>query len=181
MSRALTAERGDDTLQSPSVGTWTPALTLGAVVRPGAVIGTLRRVGRVWQLVSPEGAEAQIATVRARGPVMFGDTLYSLGQTDLTVGQLGGVAGETPAAAGLVAVRAPMAGTLYRRAAPDQPELAAQGVAVRALTTVALIEVMKTFTPLHAGAEGVIERWLAKDGAGVEAGEVLAWVRPTAS
>jgi biotin carboxyl carrier protein len=176
----LTAERGDDTLQSPSVGTWTPDLTLGAVVRPGAVIGSLRRVGRVWPIVAPEGAEAQIATVRARGPVMYGDSLYSLGQTELTVGQLGGV-GEAPDAAGLLAVRAPMAGTLYRRAAPDQPELAAQGLAVRALTTVALVEVMKTFTPLHAGAEGVIERWVAKDGAGVEAGEVLAWVRPTAS
>ena len=67
MSRALTAERGDDTLLSPSVGTWTPALTLGAVVRPGAVIGSLRRVGRVWQIQAPEGAEAQVATVRARG------------------------------------------------------------------------------------------------------------------
>jgi biotin carboxyl carrier protein len=176
----LTAERSDDTLQSPSVGSWTPALTLGAVVRPGAVIGGLRRVGRVWQIIAPEGAEVQIATARARGPVMFGDALYSLGQTELTVGQLGG-GGEVADAAGLVAVRAPMAGTLYRRAAPDQPELAPQGLAVRALTTVALIEVMKTFTPLHAGAEGVVERWLAKDGAGVEAGEVLAWVRPTAS
>ena len=180
MSRALTAERGDDTLQSPSVGTWTPALSLGAVVYPGAVIGSLTRVGRVWRVTAPEGAEAQIATVRARGPVMYGDSLYSLGQTELTTGQLGG-GGEAPDAAGLVAVRAPMAGTLYRRAAPDQPELAAQGVAVRALSTVALIEVMKTFTPLHAGAEGVIERWLAKDGAGVEAGEVLVWVRPAAS
>ena len=180
MSRALTAERGDDTLQSPSVGTWTPALSLGAVVYPGAVIGSLTRVGRVWRVTAPEGAEAQIATVRARGPVMYGDSLYSLGQTELTAGQLGR-GGEAPDATGLVAVRAPMAGTLYRRAAPDQPELAAQGVAVRALSTVALIEVMKTFTPLHAGAEGVVERWLAKDGAGVEAGEVLAWVRPAAS
>ncbi len=179
MSRALTAERGDDTLLSPSVGTWTPSLTLGAVVATGAVIGSLRRVGRVWTIVAPEGADAQIATVRARGPVMYGDSLYSLGQTELTVGQLGG-GGEVADAAGLVAVRAPMAGTLYRRAAPDQPELAAQGLAVRALTTVALIEVMKTFTPLHAGAEGVIERWVSKDGAGVEAGEVLAWVRPAA-
>jgi acetyl-CoA carboxylase biotin carboxyl carrier protein len=180
VSRALTAERGDDTLLSPSVGTWTPALTLGAVVRPGAVIGSLRRVGRVWQIQAPEGAEAQVATVRARGPVMYGDPLFSLGQTELTVGQFGG-GGELADAEGLIAVRAPMAGTLYRRAAPDQPELAAQGLAVRALTTVALIEVMKTFTPLHAGVEGVIQRWSAKDGAGVEAGEVLAWVRPTGS
>mgnify|MGYP003382888064 CR=1 FL=1 len=34
---------------------------------------------------------------------------------------------------------------------------------------------------IYANREGVIERWLAKDGAGVEAGEVLVWVRPTAS
>lgn len=180
MSRALTAERGDDALLSPSVGTWTPALTQGAVVRPNAVIGSLRRVGRVWAILAPEGADAQLATVRARGPVMYGDSLVTLGQTELSVGQHGG-AGEAPDSAGLLAVRAPMAGTLYRRAAPDQPELAPLGQAVRGLSTVALIEVMKTFTPLHAGAEGVLERWVAKDGAGVEAGEVLAWVRPTPS
>ncbi|MCK6524113.1 hypothetical protein L6R49_22120 [Myxococcota bacterium] len=178
MSRALTAERGDDRLLSPSVGTWTPALSLGAVVRPGAVIGGLTRVGRLWPVLAPDGGEVQVAKVRARGPVMYGDALYELGQTELTAGQLDGRA-DAGDAAGLVAVRAPMAGTLYRRAAPDQPELAPQGLAVRGLTTVALIEVMKTFTPLHAGAEGVVERWVAKDGAGVEAGEVLAWVRPS--
>jgi acetyl-CoA carboxylase biotin carboxyl carrier protein len=180
VSRALTAERGDDRLLSPSVGTWTPALSLGAVVRPGAVLGGLTRVGRLWPVLAPDGAEVQVAVVRARGPVMYGDVLYELGQTELTAGQKDGLSDLGPTATS-PAVRAPMAGTLYRRAAPDQPELAAQGLAVRGLTTVALIEVMKTFTPLHAGAEGVIERWVARDGAGVEAGEVLAWVRPSSS
>jgi len=74
-------------------------------------------------------------------------------------------------------VRAGMTGTLYRRPAPDQPEFAPAGQAVDAKKTIALIEVMKTFTPLSAPSAGTIERWLVDDAAPVEAGQPVAWIK----
>ena len=42
--------------------------------------------------------------------------------------------------------------------------------------TVALIEVMKTFTPIRAAADGVLVRWILADGDAVSPGQVLGWL-----
>jgi biotin carboxyl carrier protein len=39
---------------------------------------------------------------------------------------------------------------------------------------------MKTFNPVRVAGEGVLARWAVADGAPVEAGQLLGWVRPAA-
>lgn len=85
---------------------------------------------------------------------------------------------EAALAAGLVPVRAPMEGSFWGRPSPDKPLMAAVGSQVGEGDGVALIEVMKTFTPIRSPAAGVVERWVAADGDGVRPGQVLGWLRP---
>jgi acetyl-CoA carboxylase carboxyltransferase component/biotin carboxyl carrier protein len=78
---------------------------------------------------------------------------------------------------GLTPVRVATAGTFWRRPTPRDPVYVEPGGAVSAGKTIGLIEVMKTFAPVSAGAEGRLERWAVDDGAAVEAGTVVAWLR----
>ena len=79
---------------------------------------------------------------------------------------------------GLLPVRIGTDGTFWRRASPREPMMVEVGARVEATTPVGLIEVMKTFAPVRAGVSGVIERFAAADGGSVEAGGVVAWIRP---
>ncbi len=74
---------------------------------------------------------------------------------------------------GLVAVRAPLLGTFYRAASPGARPFVEVGDAIAASDTVCLIEVMKLYNSVKAGADGVIVKILAENGAMVEHGEVL--------
>ena len=56
--------------------------------------------------------------------------------------------------------------------------MVAEGAAVEGATAIGLIEVMKTFAPVRAGSAGVVDRFTVADGAAVEAGTVVAWIRP---
>ena len=80
------------------------------------------------------------------------------------------------APAGAVAVRAPTDGTVYLRPDPSRPAFASEGAALGSTDTVALIEVMKTFTPVRAGLAGRVVRVDVSDGASVQEGAVLAWI-----
>ncbi|MFN7142974.1 MAG: carboxyl transferase domain-containing protein [Myxococcota bacterium] len=79
---------------------------------------------------------------------------------------------------GLVPVRVATDGTFWRRPSPRDPVFLEVGAAVEANTPVGLIEVMKTFAPVRAGVAGVLERFALQDGTPVQAGAVVAWVRP---
>ncbi len=79
---------------------------------------------------------------------------------------------------GLVPVRVATDGTFWRRPSPRDPVFLEAGAPVEAGTAVGLIEVMKTFAPVRAGLAGVLERFALADGTPVEAGAVVAWVRP---
>lgn len=81
---------------------------------------------------------------------------------------------------GLLPVRVGTDGTFWRRASPRDPPMLEPGAAVGPATAVGLIEVMKTFAPVRAGLDGVLERFAVEDGAAVGAGDVVAWVRPGA-
>ena len=50
-------------------------------------------------------------------------------------------------------------------------------IAATRSATLGLVEVMKTFTPLRAPLEGVVERLLVADGAPVRQGQALIWLR----
>lgn len=88
-------------------------------------------------------------------------------------------AGEEEALAeGLTPVRAPMEGSFWSRPRPGTPAFVAPGGPVQADATLALIEVMKTFTPIRAPSSGRLARWVVADGQGVRPGQVLGWIAP---
>ena len=80
-------------------------------------------------------------------------------------------AGGAPLADGLVALAAPMQGTVV--ALP-----AAEGARVRRGETVAVIEAMKMEHAIEAPRAGVVRRLPAAPGATVLEGEALAWIEP---
>ena len=175
--RSVEGLKGQDRIDAPTVGAWVPEVSVGAVVTPGLRLGRMRRARRWIAVVAPSGVSGQVLTAAAAW------TAVEAGQALVTLGALSGelpasAASAEEAADGVVVVRAGMTGTLYRRSAPDQPEFAPVGSEVEARETVALIEVMKTFTPLASPAAGAIERWLVEDAAPVEAGQPVAWLKP---
>lgn len=79
---------------------------------------------------------------------------------------------------GLVPVTAPMVGTFYAAPDPESPLFVEQGARVDADTTVGLIEVMKVFTAVRAGASGVISEALVANAQFVEFGQELFLITP---
>jgi|GEM_PF-2595 len=77
-------------------------------------------------------------------------------------------------------ITAPLVGTFYRRASPEELPFVNEGDTVEAGQVVGLIEVMKTFHEVTATEPGVIERVLVEDGATVEFGTPLMELKPLA-
>jgi acetyl-CoA carboxylase biotin carboxyl carrier protein len=65
-------------------------------------------------------------------------------------------------------VRAPMVGAFYRSPAPGSPPFVEVGSAISTDTTVALVEAMKVFVSVQAGAQGVVEEVYVGNGQFVE-------------
>lgn len=81
---------------------------------------------------------------------------------------------------GVVVVRAPMIGTFYRAPAPHSPPFTDVGATVNDSDTVCLIEVMKLFNTIKAGAAGKVVRILAQNAATVQKDEALLWIERAA-
>lgn len=79
---------------------------------------------------------------------------------------------------GLVAIIAPMVGTFYVAPDPESPPFVEKGGRVDEDTTVGLIEVMKVFSAVRAGVNGVIEEILIANAGAIEYGQALFLVRP---
>jgi len=75
--------------------------------------------------------------------------------------------------AGLIAIRAPMLGTFYRAPSPGAKPFVEVGDKVAPHDTVCLVEVMKLFNSIKAGASGVVVKFLVENGAMVEHGQPL--------
>lgn len=71
---------------------------------------------------------------------------------------------EVPAPDGLHDVRAPLPGTFYRAPKPGDPPFVEIGSRVEEHTVVGLIETMKLFNPVTAGARGVVHAILVENG-----------------
>lgn len=80
----------------------------------------------------------------------------------------------------LVALRAPMVGTFYRRPSPDEDAFVEVGSPVKAGDPLCLIEVMKLYTTIEAPEDGTIERIAVEDGTLVEFNALLFLIRPAA-
>jgi acetyl-CoA carboxylase biotin carboxyl carrier protein len=75
-------------------------------------------------------------------------------------------------------IAAPLLGRFYSQPEPGAPPFVTVGAEVTAGTTVALIEVMKTFNAVQAGIAGIITEVCAQDAQLVEHGQPLYRVRP---
>ncbi|MQA60313.1 MAG: acetyl-CoA carboxylase biotin carboxyl carrier protein [Actinophytocola sp.] len=79
---------------------------------------------------------------------------------------------------GLVTVTAPVVGVFYRSPEPGAPPFTEVGESVAEDSTVGLVEVMKMFNGVTAGASGRVTEIFAENGAFVEFGEPLLTIRP---
>jgi acetyl-CoA carboxylase biotin carboxyl carrier protein len=68
----------------------------------------------------------------------------------------------------------PLPGIFYRKPAPDRPAYKNDGDVVADSDTIGLIEVMKSFNEVKAGAAGKILRFLAENEEPVMAGQPIA-------
>ena len=79
-----------------------------------------------------------------------------------------------------MAINAPMVGTFYISPDPESPPFVEKGARIDEDTTVGLIEVMKVFSAVRAGVNGVIEDILVANAGAIEYGQALFLVRPDA-
>jgi acetyl-CoA carboxylase biotin carboxyl carrier protein len=68
----------------------------------------------------------------------------------------------------------PLPGIFYRKPAPDQPDYKSDGDTITEDDTIGLVEVMKSFNEVKAGAAGKIVRFLAENEEAVMAGQPIA-------
>jgi biotin carboxyl carrier protein len=74
------------------------------------------------------------------------------------------------------AVASPLPGIFYRRPAPDAPPFVEEGGEVSEDSVVGLVEVMKQFAEIHAGAAGTVSSFAVEDGAVLGPGDTVAVV-----
>jgi biotin carboxyl carrier protein len=68
----------------------------------------------------------------------------------------------------------PLPGIFYRKPAPDQPVYKSDGDTITQEDTIGLVEVMKSFNEVKAGATGKIIRFLTENEEPVMAGQPIA-------
>ncbi len=182
----LTARPTDDgkvALYAPSPGLWRGAPPKGALVTAGAMLGELEVLGVIHRLLVPRDAFGAVVALpegrrMGRRPVDASTPLVVL-DPEAAAGhaQAGAVATAAGPSTGPV-FRTPLGGRYYARPAPDADAFVSPGDPLVAGTTLALIEVMKTFNRVTYGGDDVPERARVKrivpaDGDDVEAGDVL--------
>lgn len=176
-------------LESPTVGLYRGEPRPGTLVGPDQPIGQLEILGVLHHLLAPAEAAglvlppdspSHIRDPQSRRPVEHGSLLVLLDPEAVTAGAIQGVAlgRHTSATAGALVFRAPTAGRWYTRPGPGKPPLIEAGTVVEHGQAVGLIEVMKTFSRLHYGGEGLptrarVKAIVVKDEEDVAAGDTL--------
>ncbi|MBK5354543.1 hypothetical protein JFU37_18850 [Pseudomonas sp. TH41] len=88
------------------------------------------------------------------------------------------VTSEPEVAEGLVAVRATMMGTFYRKPSPDQPSFVEENAMVEAGAPLCLVEAMKLFNTLASPVNGRVVRIVAQDLQMVQRDQLLMIIEP---
>ena len=186
VSEALPAVRreGDRTLLlAPMPGFLRALPGLGARVVPGAPFGELEVLGRSVRLIAPEAAEGVVIALhegahRARTPVAYGAVMLVVDPN--AVGQAArGIAGPSDAQAnGGLTFKTPLGGRYYARPSPLADAFVRVGDEIKTGSTVAILEVMKTFNRVQLGGLGMpdrarVLRILPADGDDLSAGDAL--------
>ncbi len=189
MTTTVLAKRRDDgriELRSPGVGLWREAPPMGSLVAEGAPIGRLEVLGELSPLFAPDDVRGLVIEeggerTRARRPVGYDDLLLVLDP------ELGGAAARAPvSAAGVgseLVFRAPTSGRFYARPGPDKPPFVAVGDVIRRGQSIALLEVMKTFSRIQYDGAGLpdearVLRVVPGDGDDIEQGAALLELEP---
>ena len=136
---------------------------LRLVVRRGSPNGA-------WSNAS--GSSPQQAASQAR--------LEQKGLAQQSSKKLGHTEADLSVAQGHVAVRAPMVGTFYRRASPQDRPFVEINQRVKKGDPLCLIEVMKLFTTIQAPIDGQLEAIAVEDSAAVEFDQILFVIKPDA-
>ncbi|MEZ4319191.1 MAG: carboxyl transferase domain-containing protein [Myxococcota bacterium] len=172
----LEARERDGSLESPSVGYFRALGPAGSPLVAGAAFGVLERAGQQVAVLVPSGTAGVLASP-ASGWVEAGTALCRVGQGGAVGEGLAVQASEAGVPEGVRVLRAETDGTFYTRPEPGSPTFVEPGTAVKARDTLALVEVMKTFSPIRADRDGVVEKVLVADGGSVETGQPLIWMR----
>jgi len=135
------------------------------VRKKGCGVAVVEQGSMAGDPVSPDAVPPSGAQTRPRKP-----------------GQPKGKKAATPVRQeGLVPIKAPLLGTVYRRPSPDSSPYVEPGSFVTENDTVCLIEVMKVFTAVKAGVRGEIAEILVETNEMVEYGQPLFLVKPEAA
>ncbi len=174
----------DDRVIAPTVGTWEPAVGEGTPLRGGMPLGTLVRSAARVPVLAPRRVAGVATQVLPGGtPTVYGTDLLTVGfGASVAAAGTTSTADSTEAGGppeGVTAVVADTDGTFYGRPQPGAEAFATSGATVARASTLGLVEVMKTFTPVRAPVAGRLERVWVDDGDAVQAGQPLFWIRAT--
>lgn len=169
-------------LAAPLPGLWRGAPAVGARIPGGAALGEIEVLGRLHRVLVPDDASGTVVSIAspgvARVAVAHGATLAVL---DPNAGAPAGPRPSRSAAAlgqaGLV-FKTPLGGRYYARPAPNAEAFVKVGDEVGPGTTLAIVEVMKTFNRVQYGGPTLpprakITRIVRKDGDDVASGDAL--------
>jgi len=176
---------GEILVSSPSVGFYGGAPQVGEVLVGRSRVGRLSALGRTVQMVLPHGHSGRVAERMLRNrldPVDYGQVLLRL--VPVETEEIGGETAVTASTAegdlpeGGFAVLSPTHGMFYRRPRPDVPSYVEVGQVIEEGATLALVEVMKCFSAITYGGEGLPPRARivdvrAEDGSEVRAEQIL--------
>ena len=82
--------------------------------------------------------------------------------------------------AGMLMIKSPMVGTIYKASGPDSAAFVKVGDRIGPEKTVCIVEAMKVFNEIPAGVSGQVVAILVENGAPVEFGQPLIKVDPGA-
>lgn len=181
--RARRREDGRIELSAPGPGLWRGAPEAGALVTAGGELGELEILGVLHRLRAPAdafGVVVELPSGRrlARRPVGAGTVLCVLDPEGASGAALTASPLEARAASGGPVFNTPLGGRYYAKPGPTAEPFVKVGDEITTGTTVALIEVMKTFNRVSYGGAGLPARARVRaivpaDGDDVEAGDPL--------
>ena len=185
-------EAGSPTrVRSPGIGWWSAQPRPGALVGPGAPIGTLVRLHRRFALVLPSGVTGFVTDPLPsdrRVAVEYGELLFHVTPVErgsvlpLSVGTQALAGPKSALPAGMLAIVSPTDGTFYGRPSAEAAPFVESGARIRSGQPLGLVEVMKTFNQVLYGGpelpdEATIVEVRCGDAEEVRAGQVLFVVR----
>ena len=170
--KVFVSDPEESALPCPTVGVWSPRIVEGATIEANTLLGHLRRGNLVHEIRAGDSASGAAIDVLADGTwCERGTRLCDVGLA--VTGRSSRAAAASDVPEGTTAVRAESDGTIWLAPSPQAPAFVAVGSVVENRSTLALIEVMKTFTPVRSPLAGTVTNVLVKTGQAVRAGQVL--------